>query len=185
VFCRDIAARNCLLSCTGPSRVAKIGDFGMARDIYRCGARGGGKTAAPRGFVRSLAGFELIILLFPPAGPVITARGAGPCSQSSGCPQRPSWRVSSHPRQTPGENTPPLCSSPGLEANPVLLDHFICGKGRPMLGLTCPHNYHPTMIQVFWGSALGDLLIGLHALPWAHQPGGAGLCCHRKPDGPS
>ncbi|XP_047288458.1 leukocyte tyrosine kinase receptor isoform X5 [Homo sapiens] len=32
---RDIAARNCLLSCAGPSRVAKIGDFGMARDIYR------------------------------------------------------------------------------------------------------------------------------------------------------
>ncbi|KAL6042972.1 hypothetical protein STEG23_014833 [Scotinomys teguina] len=32
---RDIAARNCLLSCTGPGRVAKIGDFGMARDIYR------------------------------------------------------------------------------------------------------------------------------------------------------
>ncbi|KAM8907208.1 LOW QUALITY PROTEIN: leukocyte tyrosine kinase receptor [Lycaon pictus] len=32
---RDIAARNCLLSCTGPS-VAKTGDFGMARDIYRC-----------------------------------------------------------------------------------------------------------------------------------------------------
>ncbi|XP_078190454.1 leukocyte tyrosine kinase receptor isoform X2 [Callithrix jacchus] len=32
---RDIAARNCLLSCSGPSRVAKIGDFGMARDIYR------------------------------------------------------------------------------------------------------------------------------------------------------
>uniref|UniRef100_A0A8C2VI33 Tyrosine-protein kinase receptor n=1 Tax=Chinchilla lanigera TaxID=34839 RepID=A0A8C2VI33_CHILA len=32
---RDIAARNCLLSCTGPGRVAKIGDFGMARNIYR------------------------------------------------------------------------------------------------------------------------------------------------------
>ncbi|XP_028352394.1 ALK tyrosine kinase receptor [Physeter macrocephalus] len=31
----DIAARNCLLTCPGPGRVAKIGDFGMARDIYR------------------------------------------------------------------------------------------------------------------------------------------------------
>lgn len=35
VHFRDIAARNCLLTCPGPDRVAKIGDFGMARDIYR------------------------------------------------------------------------------------------------------------------------------------------------------
>jgi anaplastic lymphoma kinase len=35
VFCRDIAARNCLLTTKGPLRVAKIADFGMARDIYR------------------------------------------------------------------------------------------------------------------------------------------------------
>ncbi|KAK6997777.1 leukocyte tyrosine kinase receptor, partial [Biomphalaria glabrata] len=32
---RDIAARNCLLSTKGPHRIAKIADFGMARDIYR------------------------------------------------------------------------------------------------------------------------------------------------------
>ncbi|KAK6182466.1 hypothetical protein SNE40_010151 [Patella caerulea] len=32
---RDIAARNCLLTSKGPSRKAKIADFGMARDIYR------------------------------------------------------------------------------------------------------------------------------------------------------
>lgn len=32
---RDIAARNCLLTCRGAGRVVKIADFGMARDIYR------------------------------------------------------------------------------------------------------------------------------------------------------
>lgn len=42
VFSRDIAARNCLLTCPGPERVAKIGDFGMARDIYRSVNAGGG-----------------------------------------------------------------------------------------------------------------------------------------------
>uniref|UniRef100_A0A9L0JB95 receptor protein-tyrosine kinase n=1 Tax=Equus asinus TaxID=9793 RepID=A0A9L0JB95_EQUAS len=45
---RDIAARNCLLSCTGHGRVAKIGDFGMARDIYRASYyRKGGRALLP------------------------------------------------------------------------------------------------------------------------------------------
>lgn len=42
VYFRDIAARNCLLTCPGPDRVAKIGDFGMARDIYRFVCLAGG-----------------------------------------------------------------------------------------------------------------------------------------------
>ncbi|XP_054909292.1 tyrosine-protein kinase receptor isoform X4 [Poeciliopsis prolifica] len=45
---RDIAARNCLLTCAGPDRVAKIGDFGMARDIYRASYyRKGGRAMLP------------------------------------------------------------------------------------------------------------------------------------------
>ncbi|XP_019407849.1 PREDICTED: leukocyte tyrosine kinase receptor [Crocodylus porosus] len=45
---RDIAARNCLLTCTGADRVAKIGDFGMARDIYRASYyRKGGRAMLP------------------------------------------------------------------------------------------------------------------------------------------
>ncbi|RXM34071.1 ALK tyrosine kinase receptor [Acipenser ruthenus] len=45
---RDIAARNCLLTCSGSSRVAKIGDFGMARDIYRASYyRKGGRAMLP------------------------------------------------------------------------------------------------------------------------------------------
>lgn len=45
---RDIAARNCLLSCKGPGRVVKIADFGMARDIYRSDYyRKGGKAMLP------------------------------------------------------------------------------------------------------------------------------------------
>lgn len=33
---RDLACRNCLVSSTDPcSRVVKIGDFGLARDIYK------------------------------------------------------------------------------------------------------------------------------------------------------
>lgn len=35
---RDLAARNCLVSgkaYTDPNRVVKIGDFGLARDVYK------------------------------------------------------------------------------------------------------------------------------------------------------
>ncbi|XP_043914829.1 ALK tyrosine kinase receptor [Protopterus annectens] len=45
---RDIAARNCLLTCKGAGRVAKIGDFGMSRDIYRASYyRKGGRAMLP------------------------------------------------------------------------------------------------------------------------------------------
>ncbi|XP_034432007.1 LOW QUALITY PROTEIN: ALK tyrosine kinase receptor [Hippoglossus hippoglossus] len=45
---RDIAARNCLLTCKGSGRAAKIGDFGMARDIYRASYyRKGGRAMLP------------------------------------------------------------------------------------------------------------------------------------------
>ncbi|KAM3849554.1 ALK tyrosine kinase receptor-like [Diretmus argenteus] len=48
VYAADIAARNCLLTCKGPGRVAKIGDFGMARDIYRASYyRKGGRAMLP------------------------------------------------------------------------------------------------------------------------------------------
>lgn len=45
---RDIATRNCLLTCKGPGRVVKIADFGMSRDIYRSDYyRKGGKALLP------------------------------------------------------------------------------------------------------------------------------------------
>ncbi|XP_050480798.1 ALK tyrosine kinase receptor isoform X2 [Bombus huntii] len=45
---RDIAARNCLLTCKGPGRIGKIADFGMAKDIYRSDYyRKGGKAMLP------------------------------------------------------------------------------------------------------------------------------------------
>jgi len=34
-ICRDLAARNCLISLTDRGHVVKIGDFGLARDIYK------------------------------------------------------------------------------------------------------------------------------------------------------
>ncbi|CAK9293430.1 unnamed protein product [Gordionus sp. m RMFG-2023] len=46
---RDIAARNCLLTCKGENgRIAKIADFGMSRDVYRADYyRKSGKTMLP------------------------------------------------------------------------------------------------------------------------------------------
>ncbi|XP_078052989.1 anaplastic lymphoma kinase isoform X3 [Augochlora pura] len=45
---RDIAARNCLLTCKEAGRVVKIADFGMAKDIYRSDYyRKGGKAMLP------------------------------------------------------------------------------------------------------------------------------------------
>ena len=32
---RDLAARNCLISLTDRGHIVKIGDFGLARDIYK------------------------------------------------------------------------------------------------------------------------------------------------------
>ncbi|CAJ0929578.1 unnamed protein product, partial [Mesorhabditis belari] len=45
---RDIAARNCLLTSQAHDRVVKIGDFGMARDVYRTDYyRKGGRALLP------------------------------------------------------------------------------------------------------------------------------------------
>jgi hypothetical protein len=116
-------------------------------------------------------------------GPVIIARVAGPCSQSSGCRQKLSWRAFSHPRQTPGDSMSPavlpsLCPEAGPISSPP---HMTAGDST--------HDgsclFLPPLTQVFWGPALGDLLTGVYALPWTYQPGGSRLHCHREQDGPS
>ncbi|KAJ8340994.1 hypothetical protein SKAU_G00332850 [Synaphobranchus kaupii] len=116
---RDIAARNCLLTCKGPSRVAKIGDFGMARDIYRASYyRKGGRAMLP-------------VKWMPPEA--FMEGGSLP------------------PKQTHAE--------------------------------LCRHHY--VGVKVLWGSALGDLLSGIHAIPQPQQPGSSGVCDQWGQDGPS
>ncbi|KAM9093630.1 LOW QUALITY PROTEIN: leukocyte tyrosine kinase receptor [Megaptera novaeangliae] len=44
---RDIAARNCLPSCTRPSQMAKTGDFGMASTVYRASYGKGSQVLLP------------------------------------------------------------------------------------------------------------------------------------------
>lgn len=34
LFCRDLAARNCLVTHENERRIVKIGDFGLAREVY-------------------------------------------------------------------------------------------------------------------------------------------------------
>ncbi|KAJ7991217.1 hypothetical protein DPEC_G00295030 [Dallia pectoralis] len=59
---RDIAARNCLLTTKGQGRVAKIGDFGMARDIYRKVAGLSLRDRVRISVIREELGEELLLL---------------------------------------------------------------------------------------------------------------------------
>lgn len=71
-----------------------------ASNIYRCRTWACG---APREFTSTFRPFEQLITPFLPlVGPVITTRGAQALRGRSG--QKPPWRASLHPRQTPGDN---------------------------------------------------------------------------------
>ncbi|KAB0397938.1 hypothetical protein E2I00_016647, partial [Balaenoptera physalus] len=103
---RDIAARNCLLTCPGPGRVAKIGDFGMARDIYRIAVHG--KFGVSNVF--RYGHLPLVSTTYPERA--TTEREAVRCCRSNGCPQRPSWKEYLLLKQTRGESF--CCPPPGL-----------------------------------------------------------------------